>query len=111
MFRKTEVRIMDDDTIIDVKDIGDSTNKVAFPFEYGEGLIGSTVMIQKVGEPAFTWLQLAEVEIYGIPLKPSSSPSLSQTRQLSTSPSSQPTISSKPSLSSQPSTEFEIPIT
>ena len=49
------------DTVVDVKSIGDTTNAVAFPFEYGAGLTGYTVMIQKVGASFITWLQLAEV--------------------------------------------------
>ena len=45
---------MDDDEVIDVKTIGDATNVVAFPFDYGEGVTGNTVMIQKVGYHTFT---------------------------------------------------------
>lgn len=50
----SEVRIMDDDVVIDVESTNDSTNVVAFPFDYGEGVTGNTVMIQKVGYPTFT---------------------------------------------------------
>ena len=43
----SEVRIMNDDVDIDVESINNSTNVVAFPFDYGEGVTGYTVIIQK----------------------------------------------------------------
>ena len=45
----SEVRVMNEDVVVDVGSIGDTTNKTLFVFEYDEAVIGNSVMIQKVG--------------------------------------------------------------